>query len=108
MYWTTSPSDWRRVVPCIPEFRRELVAALARAKGRRTHTDLSASTTRISVRSEANSINRLCPGLQVLQGNVRKGGSHGDAEGQTRDQPRNALAVHLTSPLFSNADRHIL
>jgi hypothetical protein len=45
---------------------------------------------------QANSSPRLCPYLQVLKDNIREGGPHGDAEGQPRDQPRNALAVHLT------------
>jgi hypothetical protein len=57
--------------------------------------DLSAYTTRACVQTEANLSPRLGPYLQVLQENIRKSGPHGDAEGQTRDQPRNALAVHL-------------
>ena len=39
--------------------------------------------------------------LQVLQDNKCEGRPHGDAEGETCDQPRDALAVHLTSPLMS-------
>jgi hypothetical protein len=41
---------------------------------------------------------RLCPFLHVPQDKVRQGGPYGDAEGQPRDQPRNALAVHLPTP----------
>ncbi len=38
--------------------------------------------------------------LQVFQHNEGEGGPHGDAEGETRDQPRDALAIHLPSPLI--------
>ena len=64
---------------------------------------LSAYATRVCVRSEANSSPRLCPCLQVLHDKIRKGGPHGDAEGQPRDQPRNALAVQL--PLLCSRAR---
>jgi hypothetical protein len=43
---------------------------------------------------------RLFTELQVPEGKKRKGGPHGDAEGQPRDQPRDALAIHLTSVLI--------
>jgi hypothetical protein len=47
------------------------------------------------------------PYLQVLQENIRKGGPHGDAEGQTRDQPRNALAVHLPLLCSHTRSKHL-
>jgi hypothetical protein len=34
--------------------------------------------------------------LQVFQSNEREGGPHGDAEGEPRDQSRDALAVQHT------------
>ncbi len=40
-------------------------------------------------------------GLQVLENYKRNGGSHGYAEGETCDQPRDALPVHLPSLLIS-------
>jgi hypothetical protein len=38
--------------------------------------------------------------LQVLQRNEGEGGSHGDAESEARDQPRDPFAIHLPSPLI--------
>jgi hypothetical protein len=43
-------------------------------------------------------LGRVVP-LQVPQHNKRQGGPHGDAEGESRDQPRGLLAIHLLSPL---------
>jgi hypothetical protein len=38
--------------------------------------------------------------LQILQRKESKRGPRGDAEGESRDQPRSALAIHLPSPLI--------
>jgi hypothetical protein len=38
--------------------------------------------------------------LQVFQRNKREGRPHGDTESEPRDQSRDALAVHLLSPLI--------
>ena len=38
--------------------------------------------------------------LQVPHGKIRQSGPYGDAEGQPRYQPRNALAVHVPSTVI--------
>jgi hypothetical protein len=48
----------------------------------------------------------MCAYLQVPEGKIRKCRPHGDAEGQPSDQPRNALAVHLTSSVLMCGPKH--
>jgi hypothetical protein len=69
---------------------------------------LSAYTTGVCVQSEAKASPLLCTYLQVLQDKIRKGGPRGNAEGQPRDQPRNALSVHLTPYVLIRGRKHPL